>query len=102
MRAEKGDTKRCEHNAIFIGRTSVKRLLIFTAVRAEAKAVADAFGARLPRATGPVTLRAGELEVELHVVGIGAAKLPTGLSPATVSGIIMAGLAGALDPKLQI
>ena len=68
MPAPKGGTKGCEHNAIFIGRTSVKRLLIFTAVRAEAKAVADAFGVRLPRATGPVTLRAPSYTMSIRAL----------------------------------
>ena len=40
--------------------------------------------------------------VEIHLVGIGATKLPAGLGMPPPIGFIMAGLAGALDPSLRI
>jgi adenosylhomocysteine nucleosidase len=85
-----------------IGLIEGRRLLIFTAVRAEATAVADALGARLGRGVGPVKFCAGQLPVELHIVGIGARRVPREVGRETVCGIILAGLAGALDPELAI
>ena len=66
-------------------------MLIFTAVHAEARAVRKALRA------------AGALEaVRIFVIGIRATELPKDLPSGAARGIILAGFAGALDPKLQI
>lgn len=63
--------------------------LLLTALEFEARAIASAIPA-LP--TG----------VELHIIGIGAKKLTADLCRRCTGGIILAGLAGGLDPALRI
>ncbi len=66
-------------------------MLIFTAVHSEARAVRKALRS------------AGALDaVRIFVIGIRAMELPQDLSAGVACGIILAGFAGALDPKLQI
>lgn len=98
------------------------RLIVLAAVRMEARALARALrlpsvGARTPRRSelrwasdsdvhGPSQVRvSGDARmplVELHLVGIGARHLPTNAASPNVAGVIMAGLAGALDPGLRV
>lgn len=66
-------------------------LLIFTAVHAEASAIAEAV-----RTHG----RLGT--VDIRVIGIRAAHLPSDVATPEIRGIILAGFAGALDPTLRI
>lgn len=77
-----------------------KRILILTAIRMEADAIARQFRLRAPRGAGPVELPA-RMPAVLRVVGMGAIRMPD-LSGQPYAGIIMAGLAGGLDPKLVV
>ncbi|HEY7120161.1 MAG TPA: hypothetical protein VH475_26470 [Tepidisphaeraceae bacterium] len=77
------------------------RYFVLTALRREARAIARAFGARTPRGNTPVELPGCRVRTELYVVGMGAIRIPD-LSGQAVAGIIMAGLAGALDPSLKV
>ena len=70
------------------------QILILTAVTLEARAVARAL--RLKRSG---THWSGD-DVELHAVGIRAVRLPAALADAPA--IILAGLAGGLDPRLRV
>jgi adenosylhomocysteine nucleosidase len=77
------------------------RLLILTALRYEAVAVADALGLSFESrflATG--RLPDGR-SIDLHVIGPGAGRLPRAGDVPPCQGVIMAGLAGGLDPLLQ-
>jgi adenosylhomocysteine nucleosidase len=74
-------------------------LIILTAVRTEALAVARALGMLCPKAGIP-TRNDRPRPLELHVIGIGARHLPSGLDHA--GGILLAGLAGGLDPALHV
>jgi hypothetical protein len=78
-----------------------QRYFILTAIRAEAHAIAREFGVRGPRHSVPVDLNWGRVPASLYVVGMGAPRIPD-LSGQAVAGIIMAGLAGALDPQLKV
>jgi adenosylhomocysteine nucleosidase len=77
-------------------------LVILTALKMEARAVADALHIATPRPGQPVTATVANHPVQLHLIGIGARKLPANLSPETASLIMMAGLAGGLDPGLRV
>src|SRR5690242_20041522 len=63
------------------------RLIILTALQAERRAIEPLLKNQA---------------IEFHVVGPCARRLPQGLSSETVGGVVMAGLAGALDPDLKI
>jgi adenosylhomocysteine nucleosidase len=63
--------------------------LIFTALQMEARAIAGA-------------LAKSQRPFDLEVIGIRACRLPRDLAQRGASCIIMAGLAGALDPTLKI
>jgi hypothetical protein len=78
-----------------------QRYFILTAIRAEAHAIAKEFGLRGPRHSVPVDLNWGRVPASLYVVGMGAGRIPD-LSGQAVAGIVMAGLAGALDPQLKV
>ena len=78
-----------------------QRYFVLTAIRAEANAIAREFGLRGPRHSVPVDLNWGRVPASLFVVGMGAVRIPD-LSGQAVAGIIMAGLAGALDPQLKV
>lgn len=78
-----------------------RRLIILTAVALEGQAIAGAWGLPGPKPGAPVRIEAAVL-IEIHLVGVGASHLPPDLHSSAVSGIIMAGLAGALDPKLNV
>ena len=62
--------------------------VIFTALRIESRAVERA-------------LKGAGRPVQIHTIGIGAKRIPLVL-PKDLGAIIMAGLAGALDPDLKI
>ena len=78
------------------------RLVILTAILLEAKAIASALGMPIPAPKRMSRRTIDGLDVELHVVGIsgqGLADLPV---PDGSARVIMAGLAGALDPTLNV
>src|SRR5947208_3456997 len=74
-----------------------KRILILVAIKMEAEAIARSFKVRPPRGAGAVELPS-RMPAELRVVGMGAIRMPD-LSGQPYAGLIMAGLAGGLDPK---
>jgi adenosylhomocysteine nucleosidase len=74
-------------------------LIILTAVVTEARAVARALRIATPAVNRPSSLDRLR-PLELHLIGIGARHLPTGLDRA--AGIILAGLAGGLDPAFHV
>jgi len=78
-----------------------QRYYVFTAIRAEANAIARTFGLRGPRHSDPVDINWGRVPTRLFTIGMGAVRIPD-LSGQAVAGIIMAGLAGALDPELKV
>src|SRR5437588_286223 len=63
-----------------------RSIAICVAIQLEADAIANALPPQLP--------------VQLHVVGIGAVRLPR-IDPEEVRLVVSAGLAGALDPSLR-
>jgi adenosylhomocysteine nucleosidase len=76
------------------------RILILTALRIEAAAIARQFAVRLAK-NHPTHFTHHNLSIELQIIGVGAIRPPT--RPATPpAAIIMAGLAGGLDPTLSI
>ena len=78
-----------------------KQVIIFTAVQIEAKAVARALGLR--RASN-VFWNSDENQgppVSMYMIGMGASHLPA-IEPSELRCILMVGLAGGLDPSLQI
>jgi nucleoside phosphorylase len=78
-----------------------QRYYVFTAIRAEADAIARTFGLKGPRHGDPVEINWGRVPTSLFTIGMGAVGIPD-LSGKGVAGIIMAGLAGALDPQLKV
>jgi len=70
-------------------------LLILTALISEAQPIAKALA--LPRRT---PTHWADARIHLHAVGIRAGHFAPALVPPAVCGIILAGLAGALDPTL--
>jgi len=66
----------------------------------EAEAIARKFRLRAPRGSAPVDLPS-RLPAQLYVVGMGGIRLPD-LSGQPYAGVIMAGLAGGLDPGLVV
>jgi hypothetical protein len=77
-----------------------RRLVILTAITLEARAVAGAWGLPVPKPGKPVRTDSVVPSIEIHLVGIRAHRLPANLTDPPISGILMAGLAGALDPSL--
>ena len=77
-----------------------RKVLILTALHMEAAAIARAFGRTLPRGGGPVRLADSPVPAELHIIGIGAARMHRDLLWEEAGGIIVAGIGGALDPSL--
>jgi hypothetical protein len=77
------------------------RYLVFTAIKAESRAIARAFGVRPPWGARPAELPGGRVPIDLYTIGVGAVRMPD-LSGQAVAGIVMAGLAGALDPRLKV
>ena len=78
------------------------RLLILTAVMIEARAVARALGIDCPGPGRPAVAIVEGLPVELHVIGIAGKGLGEVRPRESPSVVIMAGLAGGLDPSLKI
>lgn len=77
-----------------------QRLVIFTAVEMEARAVARGLGLAVRR--GGVML--GSMEgypIEVRAIGIRAVRIPGELPPGTGC-VILAGFGGALDPALKV
>jgi hypothetical protein len=70
----------------------------------ETQAIAWALGYGGLPADGALTIpaKAPRPAVELFTIGIRAVNLPAGLSADSVSGIIVAGLGGALEPALAV
>jgi adenosylhomocysteine nucleosidase len=78
------------------------RLLILTAVMIEAKAVAAALGVNCPAPGRPTISTSDGLPIELHVIGIAGKGLGDVRPQEMPSIVIMAGLAGGLDPSVKI
>jgi adenosylhomocysteine nucleosidase len=79
-----------------------RRIIILTAVEIEAKAVARALGLVCPRPNKPSKAdRTGHI-LELHLIGIGASHSQLLLRKDNAAIIMMAGLAGGLDPSLRV
>jgi adenosylhomocysteine nucleosidase len=79
-----------------------RRIIILTAVEIEAKAVARALGLDSPSPNKPSKADRAGLIVELHLIGIGASHSPLLLRKGDAAIIMMAGLAGGLDPSLRV
>lgn len=77
------------------------RIFIFTALRIEADAIARQFGRRAAKGPAPVHFSYNDHSIELYTIGIRAVRLPQPFGPPPAA-IIMAGLAGAFDPRLAI
>jgi hypothetical protein len=77
-------------------------VVILTAVALEARAIAAAWGSPGPKPGRPIHLVDRALTIEIHLVGIRAVRMPGELGNSPVAGMIMAGLAGALDPSLKV
>ncbi len=75
------------------------KIVIFAALALETEAIARALG--LERAGKEPTVFPEFDRVELYTVGIRAVRLPQ-LSEGDVSGIVLAGIGGALDPALRV
>ena len=75
---------------------------IFSAVQTEAKAIAKAVSAPVPIPSLPVHSTYGSIKIIHHLIGIKAVGLQN-LSIGSDTGyILLAGLAGALDPSLAV
>lgn len=77
-------------------------ILIFTAVELEAKCVARALGTKVPSVAQPAEGDVLGRRVVLHLIGIAAVALPPVEAAKGSDWVIMAGLAGGLDPALDI
>ena len=75
-------------------------VVIFTAIRTEHRAIAHALAARPAGRDLSRGHRCGT-DVEVQTVGIGARRLPSALPPGTCC-VVLAGLAGGLDPGLRV
>ena len=75
--------------------------MILTAIGMEASCIAGRFGQKTPNSEKHVQFEHNGYDIDMRVTGVGAIRLPeiAGDPPAA---IIMAGLAGALDPELKI
>jgi hypothetical protein len=80
------------------------KLLIFTALRCEAEAISAALGysAMPPAGIFSIPARSPRPAIDLYPIGMRAAVLPVGISPLKLSGVMIAGLAGALKPDLNV
>jgi hypothetical protein len=79
-----------------------RRVVILSAVALEARAIALAWGLKCPEPGRPARSTGHAPIIEIHLIGIRARQLPGEPGEAPVAAIIMAGLAGALDPALEI
>jgi hypothetical protein len=77
------------------------RIIILTALRIESNAIARQFGTTAPRKSRCVHFSHGGCNIEIRTIGIGAILIPP-VTPPPPAAVIMAGLAGALDPALAI
>src|SRR4051794_39377139 len=77
-----------------------KRLVIFTAVEMEARAVARGLGLTIGRDGGTSDSVEG-LAVEIRAIGIRGVRIPGELPPAAGC-VILAGFGGALHPALKV
>ena len=79
-----------------------RSILIFTAVELEAKSVARALGIKAPSLGRPTEGHVAGCRVILHLIGIAAVGLPPLEAGEDCRWVNMAGLAGGLDPALEI
>lgn len=77
------------------------RIIILTALRIESDAIARQFGTKVPKKTRCVYFSQNDYDLEIRVIGIGAVLMPP-VTPPPPAAVLMAGLAGALDPALNI
>jgi hypothetical protein len=75
-------------------------LVIFAAVEPEARAIARELGMN-GTPGGARRARVNDRDVELYTVGLRAQRLPWEIRPGRAELIIVAGVAGALDPQLH-
>jgi hypothetical protein len=75
------------------------RTLILAAMLPEARAIARAF--RLPSRFANATTFSSSGDLAVALVGVGAPRLPSVASEVQPQSIIMAGVAGGLDPRLK-
>jgi nucleoside phosphorylase len=79
-----------------------RSVAIFTAVHLEANAIAAALGMARPEPGNPTTASIDGFNISLHLIGIGAVGLDRIEFDRKPVWIIMAGVAGALDPSLEV
>ena len=84
------------------GQRRDRAITILTAMQLEAKAVATALGMTRPRPGRPAVGAIGNLHITLHLIGIGAVGLKGIELDPSPDCVIMAGVAGALDPRLRV
>jgi hypothetical protein len=77
------------------------RIMILTAIGMEAGVIASKFRQSTADADRNAQLQKGQFDIDIKVIGVGAIRLPPA-DDAPPEVIIMAGLAGALDPALMI
>jgi adenosylhomocysteine nucleosidase len=77
---------------------SQHKFIILTALKMEARAVAEALGGKFSTRSGAGALPPG---FELHVIGIGGKRLLPEVC-RDAGGIILAGVAGGLEPGLRV
>ena len=77
------------------------RVVILTAVALEARAIARVWGLKTPKPGQQIRTSDRDPIIEIHLIGI-RARPPTNLTDPPVAAIILAGLAGGLDPSLKI
>jgi len=75
--------------------------LILTALRIEAKAGAGAFSTKFPASATQISLASAAGPAELHLIAMRATRLPADAFRNDLQGVILAGLAGGLDPRLH-
>jgi nucleoside phosphorylase len=80
----------------------VRSVAILTAVQLEAKGVAAALRMGRPKPNQPMKGIVEGLEISLHLIAIGAVGLAEINFDSKPEWVIMAGLAGALDPSLKV
>src|SRR4051812_40416504 len=75
--------------------------MILTAIVMEASCIANRFAQKTPNSEKNIQFEHNEYDIDMRVIGIGAIRLPE-ITADPPAAIIMAGLAGALDPELKI
>ena len=77
-------------------------IAILTAVQLESRAVASALQMKCPGPQRPTSKHISDIGICLHLVGIGASKIGLIRWDEVPRCVVMAGVAGALDPALKV